>query len=380
MKNMSPKKKILHLITGLGTGGTETALLRTLPKLQGHADNEVCCLIGNGPMGKALEKSGIPVHYLKLKHAFDIGCVFRFKDIVRKIEPDLMITYLIHADLFGRIFGKILGIRKIVSSQRGSLLQWEFLRFFDRATKSLVDRYTVQTASAKQELIKKLALPSDKFEVIPNAIDISEFDFDIDKTEKKSELEINPNNINIVCVSNLRRGKGHSYLLAAFENAFREHKQINLLIVGDGEEGNRLEKQVQNYSSKNNIHFLGKRSDVKEILKISDVFILPTLGEGMSNAIMEAMASGLAVITTNIQPNRELIDDKINGILVPIRDTNALTIEIKSLLRNQDKRRQLGNKARQKIVESFSIDSVEKKWVALLKKELPAVVFLLILI
>lgn len=366
---MSSRKKLLHLITGLEVGGTETSLLRVLPRLQTDFDNHVCCLIGQGPIGKNLEEQGIPVYYLKIRHLFDIGCVFRFRKILKEITPDLLITYLIHADLFGRVFGRIFGLPKIISSQRGSLLQWEFLRFFDRMTAFLIDKYIVQTTAAKKELVQKLALSEDMFEIIPNAIDISDFNFEIKQTNKKSELKINQDNINIVCVSNLRQGKGHPYLLEAFERVFQKNKQINLLIAGDGEEKQNLEEQVQNYVSKKNIYFLGKRDDVKEILKISDIFVLPTLAEGMSNAIMEAMASKLAIITTNIQPNQELITNEISGILVPTHDTNALVLQMENLILNKNKRVQLGNEAYKRIKTSFSLDVIKKRWTKVLNQE-----------
>ena len=361
------KKKILHLITGLDVGGAEMMLLKTLPKIQTDFDNRVCCIMGHGPIGQKLKTAGIPVYYLDLKNIFDFSVILKFKKSVKNFQPDILVTYLIHADLFGRMLGKIFGIKKIVCSQRGSLLQWEYLRFFDRLTRFLVTKYIVQTETAKKDLMRKLRVAENKFVVIPNGIDTEGFNFEINVKDKKSELKINPKNINIICVSKLRDGKGHKYLLKAFEESYNKNKNVNLMLVGDGEKREKLLDQIENYESKNNIYFLGDRSDVKEILKISDIFILPTLGEGMSNAIMEAMASGLPIITTDIEVNKELIENNKTGILIPIKNIHEISVSVEKLISDPNYANSLGMRAKEKIYSDFSIDIIDFKISSFLK-------------
>lgn len=352
------KKKILHLITGLEVGGAETMLLKTLPQLQNDFDDRVCCIVGHGPMGEKLKAAGIPVFYLELRNIFDFNVILRFRKIVKEFAPDILVTYLIHADLFGRIFGRIFGVKKIVCSQRGALLQWEWLRFFDRVTKFLVTKYIVQTETAQKELMQKLHLPKEKFTIIPNAIDPSEYDFELDKDAKKKELGIDPDNLNIVCVSKLRRGKGHEYLLEAFEKVFQMNENVNLLLAGDGEKKSELTKQVENYKSKSNIYFLGNRNDVNEILKISDIFVLATEGEGMSNAIMSAMASGLPIITTNIEVNKELIQNNDTGILIPAQNTVAIEKYILLLIQDASLRKKLRTNANKTVIKNYNLKKI----------------------
>lgn len=355
------KKKILHLITGLEVGGAETMLLKTLPQLQSSFDNRVCCIIGRGPMGGRLENAGIPVFYLDLRPISILGSILRFRSIIKDFRPDILVTYLIHADLFGRIFGRLFGIKKIICSQRGKLLQWEFLRLADRLTKYLVTKYIVQTEVSREELMRKLRLPAERIAVIPNAIDVTEFEFELDKEKKRASLGLAADDIAITCVSKLRRGKGHEYLLEAFDGVHREYPKTKLLIAGDGERKQELLDQAVRYSSKPSILFLGNRDDVKEMLRISDIFVLPTLGEGMSNAIMEAMASGLPVITTDIPENRELIEHEKTGILVPIKDSSSLAKAIKNLLGDGQRRRNLGESSKRGISESFDTGIVVSK-------------------
>jgi glycosyltransferase involved in cell wall biosynthesis len=352
------KKKLLHLITGLEVGGTEMMLLRTLPGLQEKFDNRVCSIMGHGFIGDNLEGAGIPVYYLGLKNIFDIRTIFRFRKIVREFKPDVLINYLIHADLFGRIFGKIFGVKKIVSSQRGSLLNWEWLRFFDKITSFLIYRYIVQTETARNNLLHRLNLNKEKVLILPNAIDIIDFDFYLDEGKKKDELSLNSDFLNIICVSNLRIGKGHIYLLRSFEDIYQKHKNINLLIVGDGNQKASLLKQVSDYASRKNIYFLGERNDIKELLRISDIFVLPTLAEGMSNSILEAMTSKLPVVTTDIPENQALIENNVDGILIPPKNSLELSKKIEELINNPQKRKAMGANAFRKIKDNFGIKKI----------------------
>jgi glycosyltransferase involved in cell wall biosynthesis len=277
-----------------------------------------------------------------------------------------LITYLIHADLFGRIFGRLFGIKKIICSRQGSLLQWDFLKYFDWLTKGLVTRYTALTEVEKSILIRTLGIKKEKIIINPNGIEMKEFDFEIDRQKKKNELGIQNENINIVCVSKLRNGKGHEYLLNAFEALYEKNNKINLLLVGGGERESFLIDCVSNYESKGNIYFLGNRNDAKEILKISDIFVMPTLAEGMSIAILEAMASGLPIITTNIPANKVLIQDKETGILVSPKNAPEIAEKISILVNDADLRQKMGHAAKKRAESEFNLDLAVKRFIEFL--------------
>lgn len=352
------KKKILHLITGLEVGGAETMLLKTLPLLQENFDNVVCCIRGTGLIGQELEKKEIPVYYLKLSPYNFPLVVIRFGIIIRNLRPDLLVTYLIHADLFGRVFGKIFGVKKIICNQRGFYLNWKFLRFFDRLTKTLVTQYFVQTLHARDTLMHTLNLPKKKFSIVPNTINLQEFEFPFNKNQKRDSLHIPKENINIVCVSNLKPRKGYEELFEAFEQTYITTKNINLLIVGSGNQKEKYLEQIKEYTSRNNIFFLGKRADVSEILRVSDIFVLGTYSEGMSNALLEAMAAKLAIVTTAIEVNQEIIQDNYSGFLVPTKNASAIAEKLRILILNKEKRDFLGKNAYDKVSNTFEIKKI----------------------
>ncbi len=362
------KKCILHLISGLEVGGAETQLLRILPELQAYHDNIVCCVRGRGPIGKELEKNGIPVRYLDFGGFSDVMVIRRFYCAIKELSPDIIVTYLIHADLYGRIFGKIFGVKKIVSSKRGALLQWEWLARIDWFTKWMVSHYLVQTRSAQNEWMGRLHLSEDRFSIVPNGLDISHFETPIDKNEECKKLSIDTTSFIITCVSRLRKGKGHEVLLKAFETFYKRNQNTTLLLVGDGERESELKGQIENYASRNNVFFLGNRSDVPIILALSDLFILPTEGEGMSNAIMEAMAAGLPIITTDIPENRDLIEEGRTGILFPVSDDEILSDKISFLLENTKLREELGKNAKKEAREKYDVEKVVLKFAEFYRK------------
>lgn len=355
---MKTRRKILHFITGLGVGGTETMLLRTLPHLRHEFDQTVCCLGDRGIMGDKLEASGIPVTYLHLRGVWDISVMWRFARVVRDFHPDILVTYLIHADLFGRVMGRLLGIRTIVASQRGSLLQWEFLRRIDRLTKYLVTHYTVQTDVAKRELMKTLALPAEKFTVIPNMVEKGITLSSAQRQKMRSGLLLDPDAFVWVCISRLRSGKGHEYLLSAFEAVAHDDLKTELLIVGDGEKEEALRQLVERSACRERIHFLGHCDNVRDILSCSDGFILPTLAEGMSNALLEAAAAALPIITTNIAVNKEVLTHEKTALLVPVKSSNAIEKAMRVLLSDQVLRKKLGEAAAEMVYARYSSESV----------------------
>ncbi|MCG6552841.1 MAG: glycosyltransferase [Candidatus Magnetominusculus sp. LBB02] len=362
----SSRHRVLHLITGMEVGGAENMLLRLAPCMEEAFENRVCVIQGRGPLAARLEAAGAAVTYLDLKSMFDLRPILRFRRLVKEFKPDIVVTYLIHADLFGRIFGRAFGIRKIVCYQRGALLNWEFLRKVDRLTTALVSKYIVQTETAKEELAATLNIAKQKIAVVGNAVDLETFNFHIDTAAKKRELGLNPDNKNIVCVGNLREGKGHLYLLEGFEALFRDFPRVNLLIVGDGQRKKDLLSQAGSFTSKANIHFLGNRDDVLEILKISDIFVLPTLYEGMSNAIMEAMASKVVVITTDIAVNAELTGG--TAVLVTVKNAGAITMAMRMLLEDDALRNDFVERAYDKVSSQYSLDIIVQKYTALLKE------------
>lgn len=366
---MAAKKKILHLITGLELGGgAENMLLNLLPKMQKRLENRVCVIKGKGEIGKKLEKEGIRVYYLELRNIFDFGAIFRYRKLIREFRPEIQVNYLIHADIFGRIFGKIFGIKKVVSYIRNIHRCRKFLMFFDRNTLFLADFVLTNSETAKKYYINKMGARNQKIMCIPNGIDMSKFEnLNVNIPEKKKEIGIPENGFVIGCVARLEKQKDVLTLLRAFNEVQKSISGIHLLLVGHGREKEKLAEYAKKLGVSKETIFLDKREDMPEIYKIMDIFVLPSLNEGMSNALLEAMSSGIPAITSDIEENQELIENGFNGLNFGCGNYLDLAKKIEHLLKNTDKRRQYSKESLKIAEEKYNLNRVVQKFQDLLE-------------
>lgn len=358
---MNNKKKIMHIITGLNIGGTEIFLSRLLPMLSDF-DHVVVSLTNRGEIGGALEGKGVRVYELKGGKWFSPLSIFRFSRIIREEKPDVLSTWLLHADIFGRIFGKIFGIKKIISNIRVALPVNKYRPYLilSKLTSGLVDYWTANSKIVFDFCIDELGAPKDKTALIYNGVDISKFDIPVNPAEKRSELGISLDDYVVISVARLEAQKNIQALITvALEiGAIKNDRDFVFLIVGDGSERQLLKDATK---GSKNIKFLGNRNDIPELLKMSDVFVLPTLFEGLSNAILEAMTVGLPVITTDIKENREIIANHENGLLIPVSDMGKIKDSILSISENKELQIKIKENSKKTIGEKFNSSiSVER--------------------
>lgn len=351
MKN----KKILHLITDLNVGGTEIFLSNLLP-LVSNFDHVFVSLVGKGDLGLLLEERGIRVYELSNGKRFSLSSILMFRGIVKRERPDLISTWLLHADIFGRIFGRIFGVKKIISNIRVVLPFKKYWPYYilSRATAFLVDCWTANSSAVVDFCVGSLGAPIENVVLIHNGIDINKFDIAIDCAKKRKELGIDVNDYVVVSVGRLVAQKNMQELIrvASEINNMTMRNKIIFLIVGDGSERKRLEQMAKGL---NNVIFLGKRSDIAEILIISNIFVLPTLFEGLSNSILEAMAVGLPVITTDTKENRDIIIDQENGFLVSKSDAVKMSKIIIDVADNKSLEQKIKINAQKTIRDKFGI-------------------------
>lgn len=345
-----------HLITGFDIGGAERMLSRVLPRLADFR-HVVISLRSDGPMRQVYEAAGLETAMLSMRNLADLRAAWRFWRLVRRYHPAVLTTYLIHADIFGRIFGKLSGIPVIVSSLRARFRNFELrgllgvAKFFDR----WVNQYVAVSEEVKRFYVEDLQFPPHKFTVVTNGLTPSEWPTVIAQAERLTairEFGFSPEAMIIGTVSRLRPEKGVDRLIAAMAKLHDQQSQC--LIIGDGPERERLEALAKELNVTQRIHFLGDRTDVRSLLLVCDIFVLPSLFEGMSNALLEAMASARPIVVTDTPENREVITDS-TGCLVDTSQPEILAQTIDDLLMDSSKRSQLGQAARQRLEQHFSL-------------------------
>lgn len=189
---------------------------------------------------------------------------------------------------------------------------------------------------------------------VPNAVDTEMYPAPIDRPKKRSGLGIGPDETLAIMVATFKRQKGHQYLVSAVDMLADDFPGLRVALVGDGELRAHIETMVTDLGLDRRFLFLGSRRDVPELLAASDLFVLPSLWEGLSVALLEAMASEVPVIATDVSGTRSLIVDGETGLLVPPGDAGALAVAMRSLASDAAMR---ASRARKLVIDEYSVDT-----------------------
>lgn len=363
MAPMADRPTIVHLIYALDTGGCEQQLLRILPSVADFS-HHIITLHHPGQLANRFEEAGISVSTVSWTNIFDIKSYHRLINKIKKISPDVVMTYLFHADVIGRLVILPLTHVKPIPWLRTTYnsLDPRFLttRIFEWLSKPLVTDYVANSKAVKDYYVKRLGVGKERVTVIPNAIDTDTYSKNNQSIDQaiRQKMGINEDAFIVTCVANLHASKGYTYLLEAFAEIASAKPNVHLFIVGEGEQRQTLEKQALSYGTKNRIHFLGQIEDVLSILYTSNLFTFPSLFEGMSNALMEAAASCCPIVATDIPENRALLKD---ALFVPVKNSSALREAILFVINNPVAAREIAQKNFAHIRENHSILTVSKK-------------------
>jgi glycosyltransferase involved in cell wall biosynthesis len=363
LAKMNGKKRILHIIQSLDNGGCENMLLRTLPLL-GEFEHKIITLKKSGELAPEFISAGIPVDTVRCGNFFSITGIMRLRRMIREENSDIIITYLFHADVIGRFFIPRKINIPVIPFLRTTYNHPKYLvaRIFEWLTKIFVRQYFANSDAVKDYYVKHFGVSAEKINVVPNGIDVSIINSIEPDIVLRKSLNISHDAFVLICVANFHSNKGHSYLLKAFEQVYLKYPKTVLLLVGDGDERKNLEQQILGYASRKAIRFLGKRNDVLKLLKLSHVFVLPTLFEGMSNAIMEAMAMGVPVITTSIPENTTWLLHGETAFLVRPKSSKVLADAITQMVDNKQISLLMADNAKSLVERKFNLNMIVEQW------------------
>ena len=369
---MNSKIKIVYIITGTGIGGAEKILYHTVTGLNNnHYSVSVCSLKERGEIARDLERQGIEVHCLKMenKEGFigwltTIGSLIRLIPYLRKLQPTIVHSFLFRANIVARIASYITSIPIVISSIRVMGGEKNYFHYLERMTSFMVDHYITVSESVKDYLVRKSRIPLEKVSVIYNGVNIKEHN----SLKMPNQRVIGAEDKVVITVGRLHTQKGHSYLLQAIAKVQKEISKVKVLVIGEGEEENNLKNLAKSLDLTDKIIFAGLRVDVEEILPEADLFVLPSLWEGMPNALLEAMALGIPVVATDVGGIPEVVIHEETGILIPPKDSDALASAMIDLLQNNFKAQKMGEAGRDRVEKHFSLARTIEKTECLYKK------------
>lgn len=352
-------KTAVHLIETLHCGGTENIMLRLLPKLENNGwNNTVITLRGGGEMVQEFRQNDINVIELNQANFLSPRTITTLKNELARIRPDIIITNLLRSDILGRLILPFFTQAPIVSHLGTTYNHRRYwpARLFERLTGRLARSYIANSVAVKEFYIQRLGVSASKIQTVQTGIDLEAFNA-ISKNTARRDLGLPAEALVVSCVGSLVANKGQQFLLKAFEDSFSRRADAYLLIVGEGEDEGSLLDLKKTLGSENRIIFLGKRRDIASILAASDIFVLPTLFEGLSVALLEAMAAKLAIITTDIPENRIILTDQKSALLVQPSSADTITQALTDLAKDPHLRRSLGDEAYKFVSRGYSMSA-----------------------
>ena len=350
------RTKILFVIPTLDLSGSEkqmTLIAANLPK--DRFDISVCALTRGGPYCHLLRQAGVEVNVIGKRAKWDPFAFWRLLQLIKKKQPTIVHTWLFAGNCYGRLAAKLAKVPHIIGSER-CVDKWkhEYQFALDRRFAKWSD-VVVTNSDAVRNFYENAGIESAKLRVIPNAFVEAEPPAK-NKIEKLQELGIQDDKPVIASIGRLWPQKRIKDIIWATDILRMNGCELRLLIVGDGPRRGALERFSNNLELNGIVHFLGQRSDVRELLEVIDLLVVASEFEGMPNAALEAMAAGKPVVATRIEGMDEVVVDGVTGILVAPQQPFELAKGIRNLLGDPEKCERLGQAGRKRVSEQFTLD------------------------
>jgi L-malate glycosyltransferase len=357
------RRKVFYLVDSLNVGGTETQAVELALRLP-VSEYEIMmgCLRAEGPLLEKLRGSAVNVREFHPSGGLDSAAglyeVIRLARYLRREKFDVVHTHDLWSNLMGVPAARLAGVPAIVSSRR-DLAHFDWYqgkrRHWLRRIQNLSGVVLANATPIRDALISEDGFAPGKLRVIHNGVDTEKF-----QRAQRDRARLFPdvgNEMLVVLVGNMHSDvKGHPWLIAAAPTVVREFPEVRFVFAGDGESRPSFAAQVAQLGLEGKFKFLGRRSDIPEILASCDLAVLPSRAEGLPNAVLEYMAAGLPTIASRVGGMAELVQDGVTGLLVPAEDANALAGALLQFLRDPERARQIANNGQRFAVENFSFE------------------------
>lgn len=373
------KITVMQLINNFLLAGAEKLAFDLATRMNKEKFTVLVCSIGNRKdeievqIRKNLESKGIKTLSLeKPKQKGRIRAIWKLRRYLRDHDVDILHTHCPSPDFWGKLAACLAQTSLVFStihSVRG------YSAFNERSLKYLTTKYVAVSETVVQYAVSELKIPLTKIKLIYNAIDVQWFSLRTVKRDTKlRELGVTNENKVVTTIGRIANEKGHLYLLEAAAEVLNEFPYTRFLIVGndrvDLKLARELKGRIKAQGLEDKVILTGVRTDIPEILSITDIVTLPSLWEGLSLVLLEAMASGVPVVVTAVGGNLELVTDGINGLVVPPKDSRALAQKLKELLSDSEKARKLGTEGQRTVQERFALDHMVRGYEQLYLKHI----------
>jgi len=366
-----PSLSIALMLESDGPGGAERMLIHLAEELRSRGHD--VCPVGpeNGVrwLADQLQARGFRREVFRLRHPLDVRCVADLRGIFRDRKIDIVHSHEFTMAVFGAAAAKLSNLPHFITLHGGTY--WGKRRRRRAATRWAFRNSNGIIAVSepyRQTIATVLGVSESRLSVVPNGIPIEAGD----REPVRADLDLADSDVLMVAVGNLYPVKGHRFLIEAAGNLPRE-SGWKLVIAGRGEEESRLRNLIERYDLTDRVHLLGLRDDIPNLLAAADIFVMPSLSEGLPLALLEAMAAGTSIVASAVGGIPEVTGRDRGGITVPAGEIEALTHALNGLLLEPEKRARMAKDARQAFDTSpFHLEKMADAYEAMFLSAHPA--------
>jgi glycosyltransferase involved in cell wall biosynthesis len=338
-------------------GGAEEMVLNLVRYLPERFEPIVCCINHENVIGQEIRKTGVPMSVLGLtpglRHPWHLAGIRRY---LRQTTPTIIHTFLLTGSLYGRLAAMLERVPIVIGTE---VNVYERKRahhvLAERLLMAGTDRVVVSANSVRDFYVEQIHADPDKIDVVYNAVDWKSIQPNRSREQMRASLGLEQDARVAGMIARLTEQKGHKYLFEAM--AAPALSDLQLIVVGDGELRETLKAEAQALGVAPRVHFLGARRDLGDLLAAMDVFVMPSLWEGLPLSMILAMGAALPVVATAVAGIPEVIENHRTGWLVPPADSSALTAALVDVFADRVRSAAVGSAAHASVLPRFGVDA-----------------------
>lgn len=347
---------MLQLVNGFAIGGGEMKVLELVQRLDKDRYNITVCSVGQGgPLEAEFRKAADRVEIYSKKSSFDFSLVQKVARLMKQQQIEILQTTLFYADVIGA-YAAYLASVPVVISWEAVTGPFAFRHYWSyKLAARKIDRVVAVSEDIRKKVIRERNLDDEKVVTIHYGVDLEKFAPEANAL-KKADIGVSEENTVLGTVARFDHPKGHKHLIAAAPEIVKHNPNVRFVFVGDGPLRRDVEQQIHQLGLDEYFLLLGFRRDVKQLLGLFDLFILPSLSEGLPNAVLEAMACSNPVVASAVNGVVEVVVDGETGFLVPPCNPGRLSEAVTRMLESPARMKQMGIKGRERVAGAFSVE------------------------
>lgn len=362
---MSQRLNVMHLVYGLDAAGMENGVINICNLLPSDQfAPSICTLTPKGAAQNRVDKDRVEVNHVPRHCRNDPTFPIRLAWLMRRQRINILHTHNWATMIEGLVAARLAGVSMVVHGEHGKLQDFRRRIFTQRWGWRAVDQVLSVSGALADRMTHVVGFPRYRIQVIPNGVDTERFrPLDSTKSELRRQLGLPPSGLLIGMVARFVRFKDHAGVIRAVAMLRGRGTQTHLAFAGSGPLRGELEQLASALGVSDCVHFLGEMPRVERLLHALDVFVSNSShNEGMSNAILEALACAIPVVATRVAASPELLDEGSAGLLISPRDPDALATALRQLVDKPELRKLLSQAGRQRIEDRYGIGSMVESY------------------